>query len=371
MHVEALQAREGDCLLLYWDGKVAVIDGGPLAIYREAIAPRLAELRRQRGLQDHEQLLIDLVLVSHVDSDHIGGLVAWMSELVQADEDGNPTTTIDRLWFNSFQDIVGHDISDRVVAEAKANPGPTDHVAARRAVIASVDQGRKLSDYGQRLGVRRNVDFGGDLITAAMPGEPARILAIGGLTVAILAPRMDSVINLQQAWLALSPAVRQAGARVAAYDDDSIYNLSSIACLVEHGQTTALLTGDALGADILEALTYVHLLNPTLHVNILKLPHHGSLHSVDTDFFQQITADHYIVSGNGRHGNPHLDTLDMLVASRPDDDFTVHLTYRDTGTDGHPERIAGWIAEQRSAGRSFTIATAVSPGPGLTPRIRI
>ncbi len=371
MHIEALQARDGDCLLLLWDDKVAVVDGGPAYTYSEALAPRLDELRAERGLQEHEQLLIDLVLVSHIDDDHIGGLVVWTRELAEEAERGHLTTTIRRLWFNSFEDIVGHAIPDRIVTEAREASGLPPHLASRRAVVASVNQGRELRATAERLGLTCNADFEGYPMTAPMPGQPPHIATVGGLHVTVLAPREDSVINLQQAWAHTPLPVREAAATVAAYEDESIYNLSSVACLVEHEWTSGLLSGDALGADILEALNDLDLLNPTLHVTVLKLPHHGSLRSVDTDFFEKITADHYIISGNGRHGNPQLETLDMLVASRPDDDFTLHLTYLYTGSGEYPERIATWIAAQNDSGRRFTIATAISPAPGLTPRIRI
>jgi hypothetical protein len=41
-----------------------------------------------------------------------------------------------------------------------------------------------------------------------------------------------------------------------------------------------------------------------MHVDILKGPHHGSNRNVERIFFKRITADHYVFSGNGEHGNP-------------------------------------------------------------------
>jgi len=34
-----------------------------------------------------------------------------------------------------------------------------------------------------------------------------------------------------------------------------------------------------------------------------------------------------VFSGNGEHGNPHRETLEMLLAERGDEKYTVHLTY--------------------------------------------
>ena len=65
----------------------------------------------------------------------------------------------------------------------------------------------------------------------------------------------------------------------------------------------------------------------SLHVDVLKCPHHGSIANVEQDFFERITADHYVFSGNGEHGNPDRETLELLIAARGDDDYTIHLTY--------------------------------------------
>jgi hypothetical protein len=48
---------------------------------------------------------------------------------------------------------------------------------------------------------------------------------------------------------------------------------------------------------------------------------------VEPIFFRRITADHYVFSGNGEHGNPERETLEMLWDERGDEDYTVHLTY--------------------------------------------
>lgn len=60
----------------------------------------------------------------------------------------------------------------------------------------------------------------------------------------------------------------------------------------------------------------------------IKAPHHGSDRNADPILFRRVTADHYVFSGNGEHGNPERATLQMLLDERgEDDDFTIHLTY--------------------------------------------
>ena len=41
-----------------------------------------------------------------------------------------------------------------------------------------------------------------------------------------------------------------------------------------------------------------------LHVDILKVPHHGSERNISETFFDIVTADVYVISANGRDDNP-------------------------------------------------------------------
>ena len=92
---------------------------------------------------------------------------------------------------------------------------------------------------------------------------------------------------------------------------------------------TMLLTGDARGDKILEGLELVGLVDAggTIHLDVLKVPHHGSDNNVETSFFKRVTADHYVLSGNGEHGNPERATLAMLLEARGNAEYTIHLTY--------------------------------------------
>ena len=92
-----------------------------------------------------------------------------------------------------------------------------------------------------------------------------------------------------------------------------------------------LLTGDARGDKILKGLESgrgAGSRGKSMHVDMLKVPHHGSSNNLETGFFKRITADHYVFSGNGEHGNPERETLEMLFDARGEGAvYTIHLTY--------------------------------------------
>jgi hypothetical protein len=169
----------------------------------------------------------------------------------------------------------------------------------------------------------------------------------------VVGPLQRELVALQGAhdrWLRERKKGKTKGAEssLAAFVDSSIPNLSSLVLLVQAGAKQMLLTGDARGDKILEGLQLAGLLKPgtksTMHVDVLKVPHHGSANNVETSFFERVTADHYVMSGNGEHGNPERETLEMLFAARGDDPFTLHFTYPLADIDA--ARKVDWAKEQ-------------------------
>jgi hypothetical protein len=108
-----------------------------------------------------------------------------------------------------------------------------------------------------------------------------------------------------------------------------------------------LLTGDARGDKILQGMELTGLIKKggNTHVDILKVPHHGSDNNMETIFFERLPAEHYVFSGDGEHGNPERATLEMLLKARGvDADYKIHLTYPVPDID--KERKADWEKEQ-------------------------
>lgn len=64
----------------------------------------------------------------------------------------------------------------------------------------------------------------------------------------------------------------------------------------------------------------------SMQIDVVKLPHHGSIRNVDRDFFERITADHYVFSADGKHHNPDVETLELLTEVRGGAAYTLHFT---------------------------------------------
>jgi hypothetical protein len=100
--------------------------------------------------------------------------------------------------------------------------------------------------------------------------------------------------------------------------DKSIPNLSSIVLLLEGKNKKILFTGDGSGDDIIKQLSRDGMLDKQgrFHVDILKVPHHGSDRNVSPEFFNTVNADYCVISANGRDDNPSLATLGWIIESR-------------------------------------------------------
>ncbi|MGC9350007.1 MAG: hypothetical protein ACP5JG_17845, partial [Anaerolineae bacterium] len=118
------------------------------------------------------------------------------------------------------------------------------------------------------------------------------------------------------------------GAERAARDmDTSVPNLSSIMLMAEAEGRRVLLTGDGRSDDLEEGLQRAGYLEPggQLHVDVLKLPHHGSKRNMTEDFLRRITADTYVISASGYHGHPSKDTLQWVVTAARDQGRTIDI----------------------------------------------
>lgn len=373
--LEALEARQGDALLLHWgdpaDPRLIVIDGGPRGVYRRSVKPRLEELRAAREEPD-EPLPVEILMVSHVDDDHIAGVLDLAAELVDLDEQQRPLPwDVLTLWHNSFDDILGNQ-GEELLAALSAALGPV--VASgvvpaglpihREAalVLANVRQGRVLRQNAEKLSLLVNDPFvhPADLerpgLVRATAGETAKVELDGGLTLTVIGPTQDRLAALQEQWDEELPAIlakeraAQEEAAAAAFDDDSVPNLSSIVVLAEADGRKMLLTGDARGDFVLDSLEATGLLAPegTLELDLLKMPHHGSFHNIEQVFFERLPAANYVISANGQHGNPDLPTLEMLSAARGDAEFTLWLTNREP-------RLEEFFAAERERGKRYQV----------------
>ena len=84
-----------------------------------------------------------------------------------------------------------------------------------------------------------------------------------------------------------------------------------------------LLCGDARGDHVLELDAAGHVAKlGRLELDLLKLPHHGSIRNVEPDFYRRLPG--YLISPTGATATRRpLRWKEAIAASRHDDNFTI------------------------------------------------
>lgn len=328
-----IQARYGDSLILEYGTSSAprflLVDGGPNDVYSHHLKAVLEDIRDDGGE-------LDLVVLSHVDRDHVTGLLDLTNDLQwQRVREVPETISINELWHNSFSGTLGTDVQDRF-GRLLNRAGPVRSALAHSSKTSrDIAQGDELTQSANNLGLPINPSdrFGSErIITVAQATET---IVLGNLTLRIVGPTRASLEELEEDWLewleqqedrVLVPDLREAE-RAARSLDDSVPNLSSIMFLAEADGRTILFTGDGRSDHLKDGLEQARLLDAKgrLHVDVLKLPHHGSKYNVTADFIETVTADQYVVSASGYHGHPHKDTLRWIVRAARDQARTIEI----------------------------------------------
>ncbi|ASZ11971.1 hypothetical protein KTO58_14970 [Chitinophaga pendula] len=350
--LEVLQAKYGDCLILHFgtpdNHQLMIIDGGPAGVYRDVLKPRLLQLKAQ--LSPHDPLPISMVMVSHMDDDHVNGIVALTNDMVDyLDQEKDPPFQLDYFWFNTFDDIINNLQIPKLSAVAAAAsvasveqlPGIGNVDASVAAVIASTQQGRDLrNNVTARLNASLNEPFVNEDDTPGFVRGDIDNLPIDwdDLSIQVLHPNEQRLEEYQAKWdedLRKYHDKGDPGIIIAALadKDKSPFNLSSIVCLVSYGGKKILLTGDSRSDDFYNGLQENGLLDEKgkLHVDIIKMAHHGSKNNATQSVYEKITADHYVVSANGKYDNPDQELLDMLRETLADS--TIYFTNRNGEND--------------------------------------
>jgi beta-lactamase superfamily II metal-dependent hydrolase len=321
-----VQAQFGDCLLLQSSNGVkqslVLVDGGTSQTYEMDLKPTLEALL-------HKDRKIDLVVLSHIDNDHILGLLDLFEDIKTNKEPKiNKVIGIGGLWHNSFSDIIDENgnkslLMRKLFLSKQFSAGALDSNKIHTPVIGAlrgVEEGRDLRKLAQSLQIPINPQFGGGLIVAKDKEKPVKV---GNIKFTMLGPTQKNLDKLRKIWDDWLKKHENLLTKISDLQalkllDNSIANLSSIMFLVESQEKKILFTGDGLGDDVIDILSERGLLDSEgqYHVDVMKVPHHGSERNASPEFFNTVTADVYVISANGRDDNPSLSTLKWIIESK-------------------------------------------------------
>jgi hypothetical protein len=417
MKLTVFPSDHGDCLLLESGEQRMLIDGGPGRAFKEYVLPALAKRRRA----------IDCVYLSHIDHDHIGGLLAlvdaiyeWRVYEYRKERKKKPQKPkmprppdIRKVWHNSFPDLLGEHavpVADALASTAEILSGlnePDPTAAAVRMhhqdLAAHAGHAIQLTNRISRgqLGIPVNPEYGDELMSFSDHGKPPK-LTLGDIRFTLLGPTKEDLDNLKKDWKKwleknkdkvrqirraarvdehelvssdanfLAPLEMEARTLVDELSTPAIAekekvlglgrrkrvtppNLASLMFLAEDAGHSILLTGDGHGNDILDKLEKRGKLNVDrkLHVNVLKVQHHGAEHNMTKDFAERITADHYVFCGNGYATNPEPSVLETIANARTTGNykFWFNCTPKPKEKDDHMQKVAACVKKLAKASK--------------------
>ena len=359
----AIQARFGDCLLLEYGNATSnfiLIDGGPSRNYDDHVKPALTQL-----LKGHSQL--QAVIISHVDNDHIVGVLDLLVELKYQRDAGNKEfVTVKQLWFNSFKNTIDTgDMEARIRAVNTIAGVNGFRMQEMSMAVNGIKEGHQVMSVARFLDIPVNPDtpkgcYIGGAEKISFQKENLKITVVG--------PTTDNLKKLQVKWEEWIAANEQKIAEgqytkdFAAMSDRSIPNLSSIVLLVEADGKKILLTGDCRGDHLKEGLMESGLsADGKYHVDIFKVPHHGSARNVTREFFSEITADQYIISADGTYGNPDYETLCWIVETAKEGNRKIKIIFtNETDStksllDKYPQSAWDYKVEMLEKGQNYLV----------------
>jgi beta-lactamase superfamily II metal-dependent hydrolase len=364
MRLTAFQSDKGDCLLLTNTAGTAriLVDGGMPVSYNAHVAAAMGKLQVAKKA-------LDIVYVSHIDEDHIGGVLkmlddeaAWRVKEFQKNNPKIKTPTVPRppkikeIWHNGFGEMLqkkAKPIVDALSAMAPVLAG-SDLAEIRREALKQSDL---VTSVGQAIEVSRRISpkqlniplnprADGKLMMLRKNQKPIKL---GGLTITIIGPTEAHLEKLRSDWKKfldsvkgkaqlkkIQDAARRTEELLGASEFDNLVsslrlqaemfgnpkevtppNLASLTLLVEDDSDSLVLTGDARGDQIVEGLKQAGRLNGgTIEVGVMKVPHHGSENNIDSDFVEAVIARDYVFCGNGFSENPNTKVVEMMFRRR-------------------------------------------------------
>lgn len=295
---KVLKAYNGDCILIKSFNKsgeeiIILIDGGTSSTFDYSLKKEVENLK-----------YIDLIILTHIDSDHIGGLIRFFkNSLVNKIE-------VKNIWIN-FPEII------------------------------EIVSGEKIS-FGQAKTLENLIKekLPKALIKNYIHSENAKI-NFNGIDITIISPTEEILKELYSEWPKNKELKKDAEEtktniakeitpinnmhllelnKLSFIPDKSIkydlINASSISIILECPDLKLLLLADSRPEIIEKYLAKNYSIEKKLKIDYVKVSHHGSKNNTSQDMLKHIDCDNYIISTNGgtsKHKHPSRETIARII----------------------------------------------------------
>jgi len=312
--VEMLPARNGDSIWIEYGDKRSthrlLIDCGTNQTAKE--------LARRVGTLSEQERSFELFVMSHIDSDHIGGALPFLKTIRSGLKFGD-------VWFNGWRHLSGQ-------------------LGARQGEIFSTAIEDFELPWNRRFDGAAVVVDGSDLPEVILPG---------GMKLTLLSPTPEQLRKLAPAWTremkryGLEPGSRVdysrflRGTPSSSTDVDQLAdtpfggdaglpNGSSIAMLAEFNGASVLLGADAHAPVLVTSIRKIlkERQADRLTIDAFKVSHHASQNNLSIELLQLLKCQRYLISTNGDHfSHPDREAVARIIkygGNRP----SLYFNYR-------------------------------------------
>ncbi|WP_181016532.1 ComEC/Rec2 family competence protein [Paenibacillus polymyxa] len=301
LNIRMLKAFSGDSFIISYnngDGRNTniLIDGGIARTYR-TLKKEIKDIEKRNEV-------IDLLILTHTDSDHIGGILKYFQ-----DEDMNHHL-IRKVLFNSASSLSKYFNTD-IIKSRELTLSPLNSECSYR-------EGKSLEDY-----LKKNNIWNDEIIKFKDK------FLLSGAKLTILSPTIDTLKELNKNWELEENSDTECGGNNNDYnytledlfkkpfcEDRSLANKSSIAFLFEYSDKNILMLGDAHALIIANSLKSMgYSTKNKLKLDCVKLSHHGSKFNTSEELLSILDCSRYLISTN-KSNRPHKETLAKIINSQ-------------------------------------------------------
>lgn len=344
--VHFLPAKAGDCFVLELDNNDCIlIDGGYASTYEQELKPLLLRLK-DKGCR------IVLMIITHIDQDHIEGAIRLLRE--NGAKDNPQIIPIENIWFNGFFNTLATlpqfagryvdalppnilDQKNRVLRDIQMQlPGEDGPISAQHS--------KCFEELCAENGYLLNCQFPNDTVLCTSKTRKEVLqngIQLGDCKIYVLGPAeaqlkrlaheldislvklfgcdyrlneefrkfFEVLMKLYQKPQPENQEVAAVGAQLESWIGTStmspmnVVNCASIVVEIEYKGSSMLFTGDS------ESESWANLLAP--HYQLIKLSHHGTA-KPNLALLENTTGDRLLISTNGGSHNRHPE--DELLA---------------------------------------------------------
>lgn len=227
---------------------------------------------------------LDLVILSHVDGDHIGGLLGLFQQ------DFINSTFVKEVWFNSKISTLTKSSKDLDISYTQGNK------------LAKLLEEKKINTRG----------------VCSDTNEPQ--FSSTNCEITVLAPSQVALDKLEDDWRSLEVSAENVDLQLSwdelrqepFVEDQSVTNRSSIAVVIRSllSGRSVFFAGDSVPSEILARVD-----TTPKKFELVKLPHHGSKKNINVDLIEKFPAKRYVIPAGANNHKPHKKTMQVLLES--------------------------------------------------------